>query len=219
MLQRGETSWNSKGIHREPSLTIKMPLALLLALGFAPALACQQDSTPRRETIVTPYADKDAYSIYAILLERAKSSVYVIQAETESWSGATPKKLGITGGRDFQKIWKVAVKDFANQYRNPRVLTRDIPIRTLYELVPEQQLLSIFKSGGGWDTFYHRYPSSGGFFSFSAVGFDSQRTHAVVKMHFGCGSLCGYSKPHFFVKKDGQWREVCLNANVTTWVS
>ena len=161
MLQRGETSWNSKGIHREPSLTIKMPLALLLALGFAPALACQQDSTPRRETIVTPYADKDAYSIYAILLdERAKSSVYV-----------------------------------------------------------KQQLLSIFKSGGGWDTFYHRYPSSGGFFSFSAVGFDSQRTHAVVKMHFGCGSLCGYSKPHFFVKKEGQWREVCLNANVTTWVS
>ncbi len=194
-------------------------VSLLVALGSPASLGGMQDFTAQNETVVTPYDDKDAYSIYAILLEGAKSSVYVIQVETESWSGATPKKLGITGGRDFQKIWGVAVKDFANQYRNPRVLTRSIPIQTSYQLVPKQEVASIFKSGGGWDTFYQRYPSSGGFYTFSAIGFDPQKHHAVVNMHLSCGLLCGYGKPHFLEKKDGRWQEVSVNAKVTTWVS
>ena len=205
---------NSKGIHRKPSLAIKLHIALLLALGFVPALACQQDSTPHRETVVTPYADKDAYLIYAMLLESTESPSPVIQAETESWSAATDEGTGIRGNKAFVKVWGIALRDFARQYRNPRLLTQTVPIEAAYELVSKQKVLD-----GGWDMFYKLHPSSGGFFTFSAVGFDSQKTHAIVQMNHRCGLLCGYGKPHFFEKKDGKWREVSVDASVTVWVS
>lgn len=182
-------------------------------------LGCREDSTVDGETVLTSYADKDAYLIYAILLESNKSSSFVIQSETDSWPLANPKNVGIKGDRSFHKEWGPALKDFASQFHNPRLLTRDIPIEGPYELVSQRTLTSIFKSTGGWNTFYERYPSSGGVFSFSAVGFDAQRVHAIVQMNHSCGGLCGYGQPHFFEKKDGKWQEVSVNASISAWAS
>ena len=194
-------------------------LAILLLVPGSPVRGSRQDSTAHAETVLTPYADKDAYLIYAILLESSKSPSFVIRSETDSWSGATPKNVGIKGDRSFHRVWGTALKDFASQYHNPRLLTRDIPIEGPYELVSQRTLTSIFKSTGGWNTFYERYPSSGGVFSFSAVGFDAQRVRAIVQMNHNCGLLCGYGQPHFFEKKDGKWLEVSVKASVTVWAS
>jgi hypothetical protein len=194
-------------------------VGMSLALGFASALASRQESTVHTGTSVKPYADKDTYSIYAILLENKKSSSLVIQSETDLWWGATPENMGIKGDKNFQKVWGIVLVDFANQYQNPKLLTRDIPLEIPYELLSKQKIDSIFKSEGGWETFYKRYPSSGGFFSFSLVGFDPQKNHAVVWMYHSCGYVCGDGEPHFFEKKDGKWREVSVNAEVTVSAS
>ena len=50
-------------------------VSLLVALGSPASLGGTQDFTAHNETVVTPYDDKDAYSIYAILLEGAETSV------------------------------------------------------------------------------------------------------------------------------------------------
>jgi len=207
--------------HRVRRNTITIFIGLLAALGTVGALPSWQLSNPtvHPETVVMPYADKDAYLIYAILLENTKSSSFVIQSETMSWSGATPENIGIKGDRGFRKVWGIALRDFARQYREPMLLTRDIPVAVPYALVSQQNIVAIFNSEGGWNTFYERYPLSGGHYSFSAVGFDPQKTHAIVTMNHSCGAFCGGGSPHFFQKEDDKWREVSVNAKVWVWAS
>jgi hypothetical protein len=110
------------------------------------------------------------------------------------------------------------LKDYAEQLHTPRLLTRSLPTVIPYELVPEQQIRASFLPRKRWDSFYERYPSSrGGFYWFSAVGFDSQRTHAIVEMNHVCGTACGGGYPQFFEKIGGKWREVSVNATTSGW--
>ncbi len=191
----------------------------MVVLGLLPYCANPQDPPGTPATIVNPYVDADAYSIYAILLESEKHSFFVIQSETQSFSTATPENMGIKGGRNFHKVWTPVLKDYAKQFRTPRLLTRNIPTEISYELVPEQEIRAVFKSERKWDAFYELYPSSAGYYWFSAVGFDPQRTHAIVQLNHMCGMLCGNGEPHFFEKNNGKWREVSVKAEVHVWAS
>jgi hypothetical protein len=190
----------------------------MLALGST-VLGGWQDSATPAGTVLSPYADKDAYLIYAILLESNKSTPVVIQTEKDSRSGATPENIGIKGDASFSKVWGVVVRDFAKQFLKPNLLARNIAIEVPYELVPKQKIRQIFESAGKWDLFYERYPLSGGYYSFSAVGFDAMKVHAIVQMNHYCGMLCGGGGPRFFEKKNGKWLEVSVKASVTFWAS
>jgi hypothetical protein len=210
-------------MERNPYLTHRyiggLIISVLLALGLVPTLASWQASKPDTDSLVTPYADNDAYMIYATLLQSVNGSSFVIQSETESWSSATSENVGISGDRDFCKIWGQVLKDYAKQIRYPKALTRSIPIKASYELITKQNLESILKSEGSWRTFYDLYPQSNGYFWFSAVGFDSQKTHAIVSMGHSCGPLCGNGQPHFFEKKNGTWQKVSVHAQIQVWWS
>jgi hypothetical protein len=180
---------------------LKLSLSLLIVPGLAPACANRQLSTANLESSLQPYVDRDAYLIYAVLLESAKQSSFIIQSETDSWSGVTPDNVGIKGDRNFQKVWGVVIKDFANKYKQSKLLTRDIPIELPYELVPREKMPATSQL-------------TGGNYSFSSVGFDPGRTHAIVDMNHLCGVLCGDGGPHFLEKTNGKWREVSVNAEV-----
>jgi hypothetical protein len=191
-------------------------LLLTLLAAFAIALACsgQQRGSGRR-IIPRPYLDADAYAIYAVLLKSTGGSNFVVQAETDSWSKTTSKNIGIRGDRNFRKVWGAVVNDFAEQYRRPRLLVPNIPITGHYDVASLEKILS-----GGWDGFHERFPWAGGrFYSFSPVGFNSQRNRAIVNMTCDCGPLCGGGTTHFFEKQDGTWREVSVNAQVLAWAS
>lgn len=198
--------------HRKslPRLTV----ALIIFIGTAPTVASH-----RSESSLGSYQDADAYLIYALLLQSEKHAYPVIQAETDFWSDAIPDRMGIKGDRGFKKVWGSALKNYADHYRVPMLLTRAIPSEVPYHLVPKAEIEAIFESGGGWDLFYKRYPASGGYISFSPVGFDSEKTHAIVDMHLSCGSLCGHGQPRFFKKINGKWCEVSVKASITMIVS
>jgi hypothetical protein len=55
----------------------------------------------------------------------------------------------------------------------------------------EDELLSRILKGGRWEEFYQKYPDSGGFISFSQVGFNSEMNQALVYFEHWCQSLCG----------------------------
>ena len=195
-------------------------LSLLALAGLFPALATSQDSASASESVVKPYVDPDAYSIYAILLESQKDTFFVIQSETESFAPATPANVGIKGDRSFQKVWGAVLKDYADQLRTPKLLTPNIPTGTAYELVSQQKIRAIFKTERKWEAFYKLYPlSHGGYYWFSPAGFDPQKTHAIVTINHLCGMLCGGGEPHFFEKVGGKWHEVSVKATVQVWAS
>lgn len=188
---------------------------LLAFLSLAPVWASRQDSAAHSETPLKQYVDADAYSIYAILLGAYKDPLFVIQAETQSSAKAAPRDWGMKGDSSFHKVWGPVLDDLAKKVRIPRLLTRDIPIEVSYEIVPQEKIEALFQSTtktDRWGPFYELYPSSGGYFRFSAVGFDHQKTHAIVDLGLNCGMLCGHDEPHFFEKKNGKWREVHVRA-------
>jgi hypothetical protein len=54
-------------------------------------------------------------------------------------------------------------------------------------------------------------------FSMSEIGFDKERSHAVVSYHFWCGSLCGNGATLVFQKVDGEWKKTSRNCG--GWIS
>jgi hypothetical protein len=54
-------------------------------------------------------------------------------------------------------------------------------------------------------------------FSMSEIGFDKERSHAVVSYHFWCGSLCGNGATFVFRKVDGEWKKTSRNCG--GWIS
>lgn len=140
-------------------------LGLLCALALSPARASGQVSAARQESPLQPYVDADAYRVYAVLLDNAKYSPFVIQSETESFSGITPKNIGIKGNRKFWKVWGAAVESLARNYGQQVLLTRNFPTEAPYELLPNRELRARAEPGTGY-------------YSFSTVGFDPGKKHA-----------------------------------------
>lgn len=168
------------------------------------------------------YTDPDSYQIYAVLLQGEKRSFYVIQAEIDGYPGLTVRNIGIKGDRNFMRNWRAAMEDYAKQNRASKVLLRNIPIDVPYEFLRSADILTSEngKTRWSWDEFYRRYPSAGGYYWFSAVGFNPQKTRAIVDFNHLCGGLCGGGEPHFFEKRNGKWREVQVNgATVSVWAS
>ena len=118
----------------------RLIISMLLALGLARALASWQESKPQTDSVLIPYTDNDAYIIYAALLQSANGSSFIIRSETESWPSATSENVGISGDRDFYKIWGQVLKDYASQYRSPKTLTRSIPMKVSYELITKPRI-------------------------------------------------------------------------------
>ena len=171
------------------------------------------------ESGIAAYQDDDAYAIYALFLQTVNHAHPVIQAETGFEPHATLKNIGITGDANFRKIWGAALKDYVARYHTPMSLTRAIPTNIPYELLSLTEFQKMVRSPGAWDNFYKQYPESGGYISFSAVGFDRSRTHAVGYMGTGCGMLCGFWGPRFFEKQKGKWTEVSVKARYFNMVS
>jgi len=64
-----------------------------------------------------------------------------------------------------------------------------------------------------------RVPGSGGYVEMSAVGFNSDKTLALLYAGHSCGGLCGGGTYHLLKKADGKWTEINWPGTTCTWVS
>ena len=206
-----------RSLPRKPRMLILLCVfPVMLAERPSTAFGRQQQTKTNHAAI---YTDQDSYQIYAALLEGEKHSLYVIQAEIQGYPNLTSKNLGIEGDKEFMREWGPVMEDYAKQNRTAKLLQRNFPLHTSYELIPESNIFPAEHGQKGWDDYYRRYPASDGYYWFSAVGFNPARTRAIVNMGNLCGTLCGGGGPHFFEKKDGKWREVSVKATVRVWTS
>ena len=67
-----------------------------------------------------------------------------------------------------------------------------------------------------WQQFYEKYPDSGGFYSFSRVGFNNEKTQALLFVGHFCGALCASGKWILLTKMEGKWVETTRHL---VWVS
>lgn len=191
--------------------------AVFLGIVSLATMAFGQESSP-----LQPYTDKDAYQIYNLLIPNEEiwgNGTRIIQEDTVQ-GGAEMMNVDSCASPSAAPDFEDAIANFKAANNKKWLLQREFNLDRPYELVNSNTIQASFKAGeqnrvkgepglaGGWRGFYERYPGSGGFVILSAVGFNTDKTRAVVFSGANCGSLCGRWSFHLFKKIAGKWTGV-----------
>jgi hypothetical protein len=107
--------------------------------------------------------------------------------------------------RGLSPISQDTIAAYKARNREPRQLEDAFKLPIKNVLVEEKEL-DRFRREGGWEEFYKKYPESGGFISFSQVGFNPERSQALVYFEHWCGGLCGSGLYLLLEKSEGGWK-------------
>lgn len=168
-------------------------------LCWSSIVVAEQPSAPLKA-----YEVEDAYKIYSLLIPGEESygfakGTLVIQAGTVPNRDVTESCIAPEAVSPF----KDAIADYRRVNSERWLLQRRFEIEKPYEIVSSDDIG--VSSPNYWKNFYKRYPGSGGFVIMSAVGFNHEKTRAIVYTGSSCGGLCGLWRFHLLEKKDGKW--------------
>ena len=188
----------------------------ILSLLILPLLLYQSGSSNNGKP--TPYESRDAYEVYSAILPSewplrvAHAKTLIIQTETKGY------EMCLRPEKEWEQKIGPAISDYVRMNAKLSLLQRRINIETPYQLVLADKLRSAIQTGS-WEGFYQQYPDSGGWIELSAVGFNDDKTVAVVYMGHHCGGLCGGGGFHILEKKDGQWVDLDWKGSSCAWAS
>jgi hypothetical protein len=187
-------------------ITSLLTVALLLFQGAVSS----SDKAP-------PYEVQEAYEVYSAILPSewplrvAHAKRLIIQTETKAF------EMCLRPETDWQEKVGPAISDYVRANAKPSLLQPRITVDIPYRLIAADELK--FVQTADWDRFFQRYPDSGGWMELSAVGFNANKTVAVVYMGHHCGPLCGGGGFHVLEKKDGKWVNLHWNGSGCAWAA
>ena len=176
-------------------------------------LLLYQSSAVSTDNQPKPYEDAEAYEVYGAILrpwQVAKAKSLVIRSETKGY------KMCLRPDGESEKIIGQAISQYVKLNEKNWLLKRGLSIKKPYVLAPFDKLRSALKPGSG-ENFYKQYPNSSGWIELSAVGFNADKTVAVVYMGHHCGGLCGSGGFHVLQKKDGKWAPLTWKGSSCSW--
>lgn len=180
------------------------------------------------QTALAPYTDADAYEIYSVLLKpdepvsKGKVRKTIIQIETEDYpSFGDDKTKCLVPAKGEEPMYAPVIESYRKENETRWLLQPKFVESVPYQLVSEASIDDLFDKGvdGGWKAFYKKYPGTGGFMTMSAVGYNADRTLAIVYVGNSCGGLCGAGSYRVLRKTDGKWAEIRWNGMICTWLS
>lgn len=184
---------------------------------FAEILLLLLFSSFPTQTTLSAYEDADAYEVYATILPSgwplrvAHAKQLVIRRETRSY------EMCLKPDTEIQARFGPAVADYIRQNKKKWLLQPGFSFASPYQFF-EGSFDAVLKQGG-WDEYYRRYPESGGLIVLSAVGFNVDKTVAVVYMGHSCGMRCGGGTFHVVEKVDGKWKPFAWKGSSCAWAS
>jgi len=116
----------------------------------------------------------------------------------------------------FKELKPETIEDFKAKNKEISHLEKKFPTKETYYLISDEELSKFFYRGLDWEGFNKKYPNSGGFYTFSRVGFSKDGTQAILFVAHSCGSLCGEGYYYFLRNDNGEWKVI---APLMTWIS
>jgi hypothetical protein len=197
----------------------------LLALALPLVLFGCQSNFASRFLSKSPSYNDEAYQVYSGLFAEkdtvgiSPGHLVIIQQETTPGFGTFRKDVAKCFPSDWRFRWEYesALSDYYVENHVPRALSRRFSIAGPYELVPKRRIDALVASAKFlWQGFTERYPHSNGYIVVSAVGFNRNKTRAVVYAEVDCGVLCGLGRYYTMEKLQGKWVEAHVGC---TWMS
>lgn len=186
-------------------------------LPFLVVLLGTVQAVPDEKAKIESYSDADAYAVYAAVIpkvfEFSKPKTIVIQQETETYARGDSKHY-IKGNSAFQTAWGTTIQAFERANRTSKLLQPMFPTGTTYVLLPSATITELTRKSDCKE-FKSRYPDAYGHVSMSSVGFNPEKTKAILTMD-SLSCEAGGGQFYLMEKKDGRWVEADL-PNVTSW--
>jgi hypothetical protein len=189
-----------------------LPLVVAALVAFSPV---RSDTGESRKS-PAPYEDLDAYQVYSIVLsmgggwQDSKSLLILQNIPPKEWPTGSPQGA-LQGNAEFSKQFDGIFKSFEQANSEPLLVQYHFAIPKPYQIVSSAELDATFRRRApntiddGWEGFRQSFPDSMGYLILSAVGFNSERTIALVYVEYRCGGLCGSSRYYTLEKRDGRW--------------
>jgi len=178
-----------------------------------------QTAAVTKDESIAPYNDADAYEVYAAIVPSqwqtrvTKAKTLVILSPTKSY------KMCLVPEKESEELITPAIADYVKLNEKTWLLQQqNFKLPTPPKLINSDELKSLFERGK-WASFYRQYEDSDGVIELSAVGFNSDKTVAVVYMGHSCGALCGGGGFHVLQKTDGKWAPSEWQGESCQWAS
>lgn len=159
--------------------------------------------------------ENEEYAVYSEILsgERYNSDIIVINDFTSQGLIADAENLN----SKIPGLTQDTINDYQAKKVESRKLENSFTVSGKVVFLSEEEETQLFRNGlDGWNKFYKKYPEANGIITFSRVGFNKERTQALVYVGIGCGGLCGDGSFMFLEKINGKWS---IRGNKNLWVS
>ena len=157
-----------------------------------------------------PYEIDEAYEIYNELIPRTEAYVFskgilVVEQQTSQQPDVSSACLTQEGSDKFAE----AIADLSRVQRTNWLLQPKFGTAKPVQLVSSETIQSLLGEGEGrWNNFLKHYPNAGGYISLGPVGFNHDKTLAIVHVATSCRGLRDKHRFHLLQKDHGFWHEV-----------
>ena len=193
------------------SLMPKRFVLLLLVLLLAPLCMKAQRAERTKH-------DREEYEVYSALVSQkfVKDDTRLVVITDPTCCNTDD--LDIWRMKQLEPFSPDTVESFKERNKQSRHLERAFTLVVAYRIVDSKEIDKLYPPGmpdEGWKTFYRLYPHSNGYLRLSRVGFNKDRTEALVNTGWMSGSLSGEGHYFLLLKKDGKWR---IERSIATWM-
>jgi hypothetical protein len=105
---------------------------------------------------------------------------------------------------------KFIIKDFISKNKSKNKIDKNFLFDiSNCKMISSKDIDLLFNNNllkSDWSEFFRKYPESTGILSFSRVGFNKQKTHAILYVEKICGHICGTGSYLFYYKSSGSWQ-------------
>jgi hypothetical protein len=186
---------------------------------FMMSVLLPQSAAVTKDESTAPYDDADAYEVYSAILPSewrqrgAKPKTLVILNDTRNY------KMCLVPEKESAELIGPAISDYVKQNEKPWLLQEQkFKLVTSPKMISSGELKSLIERSK-WAGFYRQYEDSDGYVELSAVGFNADKTVAVVYMGHSCGQLCGGGAFHVLQKQDGKWTPLEWHGESCEWAA
>ena len=155
----------------------------------------------------------EEYAVYMAILGKETKS-FVVRNESNLLNFLEREEVLLE--EDFKELKSETREDFQSKNKTSSKLERKFPTKAKYTLISQEELAKIFGGNLNWSNFHKKYPDTGGFSTFSRVGFSKDGLQALVFVGWSCGGLCGEGNYYFLKKENGEWKVVTKEM---VWIS
>lgn len=171
--------------------------------------------------------EEEEYAVYSALINNSAkdenvNSLFIIMDRPFAWVGMMdegPDSFYEDIMKSSPDLMAETVYDLKAKNKEQHRFTRRFNIKGRYILVSEKDIADLFSKDvlHSWEKFYRKYPKSGGYTTFSRVGFNAEKTQALVYQAHSCGGLCGQGSYMLLTKTNGVW--TIKNSVGPGWIS